>query len=313
MTAISSKSVGSVTAAPTEKDKRFRPSNVFVWIMFGFLVVLSIFPILNVIKAAVSPGTTQGFYTQARSIIPKDPTIFHYKRVLGQVSNEAALAAGGSGAKFSIITAMKNSFIFVIGAGIGQIFFSTLAAYAFARMTFPGKKFLFALVLAALMVPGVVLYIPNFILMKDLHWLNTYQGQIAPFFFMTPFAVFFMRQFFLGMPKELEEAARIDGASPWTMFRKVALPLASGPLATLAVLTSINLWNEFFWPFLVAKNESKYPLTVALQAFRSQQPQGGIDWPGLMAGTSLGVIPVIVLIFVFGKKVIESVQFSGSK
>jgi multiple sugar transport system permease protein len=306
---VSAVSTTGAMAGP--RRSRWRPGNIILWAMFGALVAISIFPIFNVIKAAVSPP--KQFYSQARSVLPDNPTFFNYKRVLGQVSREDSLAVGGSGANFNFFTAFKNSLIFVIGAAVGQIFFSTLAAYGFARLEFPGRKFLFGVILAALMVPGVVLFIPNYILIKDLGWLNTYQGQIAPFFFMTPFAVFFMRQFFLGMPRELEEAARIDGASAWTTFRKVAVPLASGPLATLAVLTIINLWNEFFWPYLVAKNDTKYPLTVALQAFKSQSPQGGIDWTGLMAGTSLGVIPVVLLVFFFGRKVIESVQFTGSK
>ena len=186
-------------------------------------------------------------------------------------------------------------------------------AYAFARLRFPGRNIIFGALLTALMIPAVVLFIPNYIFMKDRHWLNTFQGQIAPFFLFAPFAVFFMRQFFLSLPKEMEESARIDGASPWRIFRSIALPLSTGPLATLCILSSINLWNEYFWPFLIAKDDSKYPLTVALAAFRSQTPQGAPDWPGLMAGTALAVIPVLVLVVVLGRRVVESLQFSGSK
>jgi multiple sugar transport system permease protein len=97
------------------------------------------------------------------------------------------------------------------------------------------------------------------------------------------------------------------------VFWRIVLPLSTAPLATLAMLTSINMWNEFFWPFLVAKDETQQVLTVALQAFKSQTPQGSPDWSGLMAATALAVIPVLVLLFLFGRKVVESVQFSGSK
>ena len=275
------------------------------------LVALSLFPLFIVLKAALTHP--RGFFSQARAIRPKNPTLFNFKRVLGMVSKEESIAVGGSGAQFKFLTALKNSLIFSLVALAGQVFFSTLAAYAFARLRFPGRNLIFGLLLAGLMIPGAVLFIPNYIFMKEVGWLNTYQGQIAPFFFMTPFAVFFMRQFFLSFPQDMEESARLDGASTFRIFRSIVLPLSKGPLATLSILAMINLWNEFLWPFLVAKDDSKYPLTVALQAFKSQQPQGGIDYPGLMAGTTLAVIPVLVLVVVLGRRVVESLQFSGSK
>jgi multiple sugar transport system permease protein len=205
---------------------------------------------------------------------------------------------------------------FVAVTVAGQLFFCSLAAYAFARLNFPGKRWIFGLLLTSLMVPGVVLFIPNYITMRDLGWLNTYQGMIAPFLLFSPFALFFMRQFFLGFPKELEESARLDGASHFTVFRKIVVPASKGPLATLAMLTGIAQWNEFFWPYLMtntAPNQAKCVLPVCLQAFKSQQPQGGFDWTGLMAGTSLALIPPVLLIVLLGKRVVESLAFSGLK
>ncbi len=293
------------------KEERFSPARIGVWVLMIFLVLLSLFPLIIVLKAGLS--NPKGFFTQARAILPQDPTWFNFKRVLGMVSREDSIAVGGSGAQFKFFVALKNSLIFTFVALSGQVFFSTLAAYAFARLRFPGKNIIFGILLAGLMIPAAVLFIPNYIFMKDRGWLNTYHGQIAPFFLMTPFAVFFMRQFFLSFPKEMEESARLDGASTFRIFRSIVLPLSKGPIATLSILAMINLWNEFLWPFLIAKNDSKYPLTVALQAFKSQQPQGGIDYPGLMAGTTLAVVPVLVLVVVLGRRVVESLQFSGSK
>jgi multiple sugar transport system permease protein len=304
-------SVQSANFAVAKKRWWQSPGRTSVYVMLTLLIVISVVPLLNVIRTATSPSV--GFYSHATEVLPHHPTLLNFQRALGLMSNERAIALGGSGADFNFVRALLNSLLFVVTAGVGQIFFSTLAAYAFARMHFPGRNFIFVAMLAALMVPGIVLFIPNFILMKDLHWLNTYQGMIAPYFLMTPFAVFFMRQFFLSIPAELEESARIDGASPFTIFRKIVVPVSRGPLATLAILTTINLWNEFFWPFLVSKDGKHYPLTVALQAFRSQQPQGGIDWTGLMSGTALAVIPVLVVVVTLGRKVVESLQFSGSK
>jgi multiple sugar transport system permease protein len=164
-----------------------------------------------------------------------------------------------------------------------------------------------------MMIPSVVLFIPNFILIKDLGWLNTMAGMVAPFCLMSGFSVFFLRQFFLSIPRDLEEAAIIDGASHLYVFIRVVLPLSITPMATIATLIGINSWNEFFWPFIVAKDEGMQVLTVALQSFQSQSPQGQPDWTGLMAATTITLLPTIVLLVFLGRRVVESVQFSGGK
>ena len=136
---------------------------------------------------------------------------------------------------------------------------------------------------------------------------------VAPFCLMQGFSVFFLRQFFLSIPRDLEEAATLDGATHLYIFLRVVLPLSITPLATIAMLTGINMWNEFFWPYLVAKDEAQQVLPVALQSFKSQTPQGQPDWTGLMAATTITVLPTILLLVGFGKRVVESVQFSGGK
>jgi multiple sugar transport system permease protein len=194
-----------------------------------------------------------------------------------------------------------------------QIGCAAMSAYAFARLRFPGRDIIFGLFVGSMMVPGVVTLIPNFILIKDLGWLNTMAGMVAPFCLMQGFSVFFLRQFFLSIPRDLEEAALLDGATHLYIFVRVVLPLSITPLATIAMLTGINMWNEFFWPFLVAKEEAQQVLPVALQSFKSQTPQGQPDWTGLMAATAVTVLPTIVLLVAFGRRVVESVQFSGGK
>ncbi len=194
-----------------------------------------------------------------------------------------------------------------------QIFFSAMAAYAFARLKFPGRDLIFFLFLAALMVPGIVLFIPNFVLIRQLGWLNTFQGMVAPYLLMTPFAVFFLRQFFLSLPKELEEAARLDGSSAFGIFWRIVLPISQTPLATLAILTSINMWNDYFWPFLVGRDENIRVLTVALGIFRSQTPQGIPDWTGLTAATLLSIVPIFLLLIFLGRRIVDSLAFSGLK
>ena len=130
---------------------------------------------------------------------------------------------------------------------------------------------------------------------------------------MTPLAVFFMRQFFLGLNRDLEEAAKLDGASPFGVFWRVSLPLSQGPLLTLGILTFIASWNDYLWPLLVGRDEKVRVLTVALGIFRSQTPQGAPDWSGLMASTVVAVIPMMLLFIFLGRKVIDSIQFSGFK
>jgi multiple sugar transport system permease protein len=190
---------------------------------------------------------------------------------------------------------------------------SAMAAYAFARLRFPGRKLLFALFMGSMMLPGVVLFIPNFILIRDLGWLNSMAGMVAPFALMSGFSIFFLRQFFLSLPRDLEEAATLDGASPWRTFRRIVLPLNMAPLATIAMLTGIGAWNEFFWPFIVSPGEDLQVLPVALQAFKAQSPQGQVDWTGLMAASTMALLPTLVLLVLAGRKVVESVQFSGGK
>jgi multiple sugar transport system permease protein len=131
--------------------------------------------------------------------------------------------------------------------------------------------------------------------------------------FMTPFAVFFLRQFFLGISKEVEEAALIDGAGKIRVFFRLVIPMAAAPIATLAVLTYITSWNDYFWPLMVSYTDSSRVLTVALGVFKSQTPQSGTDWAGLMAATLVAALPMIVLFGLFAKRIVNSIGFSGIK
>ncbi|MBF6596100.1 MAG: carbohydrate ABC transporter permease [Thermaceae bacterium] len=290
---------------------RFTWGQALAWALLAILILVTLFPLWVMIKTALTPA--RDLFEQATRLFPSQPTLLNFERVLGLLNLQQSQAAGGSGADINFLVAMRNSLLFTGLIVIFQTFFSALAAYAFARLRFPGRNLVFFLFLASTMIPGIVLFIPNFILIKNLGWLNTFQGMVAPFILMSPFAVFFLRQFFLSIPKELEEAAYLDGASPFYIFWRIILPITQTPLATLAILTSIAAWNEFFWPYIVAKSNGVQVLTVALQAFQTQIPQGSPDWTGLMAATFLAVIPVVILLVVLGRKVVESLQFSGIK
>ncbi len=301
----------AVVPSASVRARRVSASRWLAWGILGLMLFITLAPLWLVLKTAITP--TGDLFTQSAQLMPDQPTAAHFLRVLGLLSPEEAMSHGGSGAQINFIGALVNSLAFTVIVVVMQVMTSAMAAYAFARLRFPGRDVLFALFVASMMVPGVVTFIPNFILVRDLGWLNTLAGMVAPFCLFSAFGVFFLRQFFMSIPRDLEEAAMLEGASPLRIFWTVVLPLATTPIATIAILQGINMWNEFFWPFLVAKDEEKRVLTVALQSFKSQTPQGQPDWTGLMAATALTIVPTLVLLVAFGRRVVESVQFSGSK
>lgn len=291
--------------------RMFSPGRMIAWAALLTMLAITLTPLWMVVKTALMQPSN--VYTESTQLLPSDPTLANFKRVLGFMTQEESQAMGGSGAEINFLRALGNSLVFTATIVVLQVACASMAAYAFARLRFPGRNTLFGLFVGSMMVPSVVTFIPNFILIKDLGLLNTMTGMVAPFCLMQGFSVFFLRQFFLSIPRDLEEAALLDGASFLYIFARVVMPLSITPLATIAMLTGINMWNEFFWPFLVAKDEMQQVLPVALQSFKTQTPQGQPDWTGLMAATAITVLPTILLLVAFGRRVVESVQFSGGK
>ena len=273
------------------------------------LAVVSLLPVWVALKTALT--LPNDFFSSASSLLPPTLTLQNFARVLGFATDIELSSAQAAPIDFGL--ALRNSVIYAGLLVTGQLFFSALAAYAFARLRFPGRDMLFVAFLSATMIPSIVLFIPNFVLIRELGLINTFAGMVAPNILMVPFAVFFLRQFFISSPKELEEAARLEGLSHFQIFWHIALPLQRGPMATLAILLSINAWNDFFWPFLVGREDSVRPLAVALAEFQSQTGQGQPDWTGLMAAVLLSIIPVLFLLAFFGRRIVESLQTSGMK
>lgn len=290
-----------------------RIANLLLWLMVGLLIFITLFPLFWVLRTALT--NPNRIFSDVSALLPADPTTQNFERVLGLldpakfVQQNTGLSAG----TLDFWLFLRNSIIVSGLITFGQVFFSGLAAYAFARLRFPFRNQIFFVYLMGLMVPGIVLFIPNFVFIRQLDWIGTFQGIVAPAFLMTPFAVFFLRQFFLSLNKDLEEAAKLDGVSALGIFWRVALPLVQGPLLTLAVLTFIGSWNEYLWPLLVGRDKEVRVLTVALGIFRQQTPQGAPDWGGLMAGALVSVVPTLILFVVFGRRVVDSIQFSGFK
>jgi ABC-type glycerol-3-phosphate transport system permease component len=190
---------------------------------------------------------------------------------------------------------------------------SSFVAYGFARLRAPGKDILFLLVLSTLMLPQQVTLIPNFLLFKWLGWLNTYKPLLVPAFTAAPFFVFLLRQFYMTIPFELDEAARIDGCGIFGIFWRIILPLSKPAVATVAIFVFFNRWNSFLWPLIYLRSPEKYTLAVGLSFFHSQQGQMLTYWNYLMAVTLLVAIPPLLVFFVAQRSFVQGIALTGIK
>lgn len=293
--------------------RRHRPSGgrIIAWAVMGFLLFLTVFPFYWILRTGLS--SNGALYANSTSLFPVDFTWNGFGRVFGAQSVQDAIADGGSGAKLDFWRYLANSVVVATVVTAFQVFFSAMAAYAFSRIRWRGCDFIFGFFLLSLMVPVIFTLLPNFLLIKQLGLIDTLLGIMLPSLFMTPFAIFFLRQFFANVPKEIEEAALVDGASKVRIFFRVILPMSAAPIATVSILTYMTSWNDYFWPLMVSYTDDSRTLTVALSAFRSQSPQGGPDWSGLMAATLVAALPMIVLFALFAKRIVNNIGFTGIK
>jgi multiple sugar transport system permease protein len=301
----------SAEPPPRRRRPRLTLGRTLAWVFLGLVLLVTLFPFYWMLRTALSSNSA--LYLQPGDPLPVLFSWGGFRRVLGLASPEEIAAEGGTTGTLDFWLYLRNSVIVSSTITVGQVFFSSMAAYAFARLRWRGREAVFFLFLTALMVPPIFVQLPNFVLIRDLGLLNTLPGIILPFLFMTPFAVFFMRQFFLGISREVEESAMIDGAGYGRIFFRIILPMSWAPMTTLGLLTFITAWSEYFWPLLVGRAEESRVLTVALGIFRSQTPQTGPDWAGLMAGTLIAALPILLLFLVLGKRLINNIGYSGIK
>lgn len=203
-----------------------------------------------------------------------------------------------------------NTVIVAVASVLGQLIFGSMAAYGFSRFEFKGKNFIFMLYLSTLMIPNIVTLIPLFIMMKYLGWINTYYALIAPTVLGTPVGIFLLRQFFLTIPVEIEEAARMDGAGAIRVFVQIILPLSKPILATLAIITFVSSWNNFLWPLIVTNTDSMKLVSVGIASFQFQM---GAEWNYMMAASTIALLPLVILFLLFQRRIIESIQLTGLK
>jgi len=233
--------------------------------------------------------------------IPWPATLVHYGEVLFSSSRTARIGR-----------AFVNSAIVSVGTVALVVLTSAMAAYPLARMRFRGRNVIFALLVGSLMIPNAVVLVPQYILTHRLGWLSTYQGLIVPEAAMTfAFGVFLLRQFFLTMPAELEDAARIDGAGPWRIFTRILLPLSQPALGALSIFAFRSAWNDFLWPLIAVNKPEMFPLPVALALLRGAYSSE--SYGPIMAGATLSALPLLIVFLLANRRIIEGARVSGLK
>ena len=265
------------------------------WLVHTLLIagaVIMIFPFVWELLTAFK--TFDGAHAVPPQIIPSPWDFGNFAKVL---------------ATLPFLSMLTNSVLLTIGRVVGQVVLCTMAGYAFARLRFPGRNVIFIAFLSVLMVPSQLFLLPQFEIILRLGWTNSLTALIVPGMF-SAFGCFLMRQFFMALPNELEEAARVDGANPWQVFYKVMLPLAKPGIIALAVFTALWSWNDLLWPLVVTSDPSKEPLTVGMAQLIGLH---FTDFPVLMAAALMACLPMLITFAILQRQFIQGIALTGTK
>jgi multiple sugar transport system permease protein len=267
-----------------------RNALIYLGLLAGALVTLAPFG-LGLLTSVTS---AQQFATGTPLSLPNPPTLANY----------AALGDAGFGRALAV-TALMTAMI-----TLGQLTFSVMAAYAFARLEFPGRDALFWVYIATLMVPATVTVVPLYLMMAELGLRNTFWALVLPFLFGSPYAIFLLREYFRAIPADLVEAARLDGANTLDVIVHVMLPASKPILVTLTLITIVSQWNSFMWPLVITSGASWRVLTVATAGLQTQY---NAQWTLVMAATTVAMVPLIALFLVFQRQIVRSIIVTGLK
>ncbi len=280
-------------ATPTRRRQpRFSLGALFVYLLCFVVAVVTLFPFLWMVVGSLKTAAEISQYPP--SFLPEEFAWRNYVEVFTSVP---------------FLRFIFNSFIVASTVTLVSLLFHAMAAYSLARLHYPGRNFFFVSIVMTLMVPFSVTLIPTFILVRSLGWLDTYAALIVPSIF-NAFGIFLLRQFYLGIPVELEEAALLDGDTPAGIFFHIALPLSRPILATLAVFFFLYNWNNYLWPLIVTKSQNMQVIQVAIAAFAGEH---ATQWQLIMAGSTVAAIPGLLLYLFFQRYLIEGVKLSGLK
>ncbi len=285
-----------LTAAPARRTttpprrRRTRPGRAGLTLLAVVLAALSALPVLYMVTGSLK---TRDRVTDGK-LIPHHITWQNYVYVFTQVPFARYLL---------------NSFLVSAVVTVVALLFHSMAGYALARLRFPGREALFATIFATLLVTAPVVLIPLFLVARQLHILDSYQGLIIPAVF-NAFGIFLLRQFYLGLPRELEEAAIVDGCGHWRVYWSVVLPLSRPILSALAVFFFLANWNAFVWPLVATDNPDLTVVQLGISAFQSQYTS---NWNYVLAAATVAALPMLALFFAFQRQIVESIKTSGLK
>lgn len=275
------------------RSQRSRLANLMTHTVLVGLLLVFLGPFFWLVSTSFK--TDRAMFRMPPQWIPSPVTIEHYLKAFTD---------------FPALRYTANTMVIVICSTLGTLLSCSMAAYAFSRLRWPDRKLIFGLLLATMMIPGQVTMIPVFILFSKIQWVDTFLPLIVPAFFGNAFFVFLLRQFFLTVPEELLEAARLDGAGEWRVFWQVVLPLSKPALLTVMIFAILRAWNDFMGPLIYLSSEDNRTLALGLAHLRGVQ---ATEWGLLMAASMLMVLPALLLFFVAQRFFIEGIALTGTK
>jgi multiple sugar transport system permease protein len=276
-----------------DEDRGFRLGRIPVHILLIIFAILMFIPFLWMVFSAFKP--LDEIFMRPPKILPNAWTVDGFR-------------TAWEGAPFA--TAYLNSFLVASLVTIITLLTCAMAAYAFARIRFPGNNVLFGIFLATMMVPFQLTIIPLYIILGQLQWIDTLLALIVPAGLFNAFGVFLMRQYVRGIPVELEEAAAIDGAGRVRMFTTIILPLLKTPMTALGIFVFLGQWNDFFRPLIFLNSEEKFTIPMVVNYFKGAYAS---DWTSLMAATTMAALPMLIIFIIAQKQIVEGIALSGSK
>ena len=283
----------ATTVAGTKQAPRLGASvrTILFYLVLLIIALVFITPYLFSVFAAFKP--LSAILSQSPWRPPTPPTLANFRTIFTQ---------------YDFLRYLGNTLLVTVILTAGQVTFSMMGAYAFARMSFPGRDSLFWLYLMTLMVPNIVTLVPLYVLFAHSHLLNTYWAIFLPYVLGVPYSVFLMRQYFMTIPKEVMEAARLDGCSESRILWRIIVPISRPIIITATLLAFVFGWNNFMWPLIVTNSNSLNVLTVGIANFNSNF---GVEWNLILAGALVALIPMVILFAIFQKHIVNSISLTG--